>query len=110
MPFHRFDPDGIARRLSRRALVIILSLTLGAAAAVVAYFSGDLWVTRSLQRLHNPYFHWLMVAVSWPGYFYRQLVVALCAAALLLLLRQRIEAVCMIMGLVSSWLLVNVIK
>ena len=39
--------------------------------AVMAYIFGDLRITRFIQRFdgsyfHRPYFHWLMVAVSWP--------------------------------------------
>jgi len=98
------------RRLSHRALIIIPPLALSAAAAVVAYLSGDLRITRFLQRSDNPYFQWLMVAVSWPGNSFHQWGVALCAAALLQWFRLRIEAACLLLSLGSSWLLVNTIK
>ena len=78
--------------------------------AVMAYVFGDLRITRFIQRFDDHYFHWLMVAVSWPGYFGRQWVVALCVAALLLRFRLKIEAACLLIGLGSIWLLTNAIK
>jgi len=101
---------GRRRRLPHRALIIIPLLALSAAAATAVYFSGDLPITRLLQRSNNPYFHWLMVAVSWPGNSYHQWGVALCAAALLLWFRLRIEAACLLISLGSSSLLANAIK
>lgn len=85
-------------------------LALSAAAAVGAYLSGDLRITQFLQRFNDPYFHWLMVAVSWPGYQGRQWIVAVCVAALLLRFRLRIEAACVLISLGSGLLLANVIK
>ena len=78
--------------------------------AVMAYVFGDLRITRFIQRFEDPYFHWLMVAVSWPGYFGRQWVVALCVAALLLRCRLKVEAACLLISLGSIWLLTNAIK
>jgi undecaprenyl-diphosphatase len=78
--------------------------------AVMAYVFGDLRITRFIQRFDDPYFHWLMVAVSWPGYFGRQWVVALCVAALLLRFRLKVEAACLLISLGSIWLLTNAIK
>jgi len=78
--------------------------------AGMAYVFGDLRITRFIQRFDDPYFHWLMVAVSWPGYFGRQWVVALCVAALLLRFRLKVEAACLLMSLGSIWLLTNAIK
>ena len=78
--------------------------------AVMVYVFGDLRITRFIQRFDNPYFHWLMVAVSWPGYFGRQWVVAPCVAALLLRFRLKIEAACLLISLGSIWLLTNAIK
>jgi len=89
---------------------LILFSALSAVAAVAAYLAGDLWITQSIQRFDNPYFYWLMVAVSWPGYLGRQWIVALCVIALLLSFRLRIEAVCVLISLGSGWLLANVIK
>ena len=94
----RFDP------------VLILVPAVCAAAAVAAYFFGDLRITQFLQRFDNPYFHWLMVAVSWPGYQGRQWVVALCAAALLLRFRRKVEAAFLLAGLGSVMLLTSAIK
>lgn len=51
-----------------------------------------------------------MIAVSWPGYLGRQWIVALCAAALLLRFRLKIEAAFLMISLGSSSLLVNAIK
>src|SRR5262245_7921124 len=90
--------------------IIIAPLALGAAAALLAFFSVDLRVTQFLQQFNNPYFHGLMVAVSWLGYDYHPWVIALCVAALLLSLRLRIEAVCVLISLGSSLLLAMVIK
>lgn len=92
-----------------RKIAIIALPALGAA-AVTAYALSDLWITQSIQRFDDHYFHWLMAAVSWPGYFGRQWVVALCAAAVLLRFRLRIEAACLLISLGSNWLLVNAIK
>jgi len=78
--------------------------------AGMAYVFGDLRITRFIQRFDDPYFHWLMVAVSWPGYFGRQWVVALCVAALLLRCRHKVEAACLLVSLGSIWLLTNAIK
>jgi len=85
-------------------------LALSVVAAVGAYLSGDLWITQFLQRFDNPYFHWLMVAVSWPGYQGRQWIVAVCVAALLLRFRLRVEAACLLISLGSGELLTTVIK
>lgn len=92
-----------------RKITIIAPLAFGAA-AVMAYVFGDLRITRFIQSFDNPYFHWLMVAVSWPGYFGRQWVTALCVAALLLRFRLKIEAACLLIGLGTIWLLTNAIK
>jgi len=78
--------------------------------AVMAYIFSDLRITRFIQRFDCPYFHRLMVAVSWPGYLGRQWVVALCVTALLLRFRLKIEAACLLISAVSSWLLVNATK
>ena len=78
--------------------------------AGMAYVFGDLRITRFIQRFDDPYFHWLMVAVSWPGYFGRQWIVALCVAALLLHFRLKVEAACLLVSLGSIWLLTNAIK
>jgi membrane-associated phospholipid phosphatase len=96
------------RKITNIAL-LALSLVSGLG-AVLAYIFGDLRISRFIQRFDYPYFHSLMVAVSWPGYLGRQWIVALCIVALLLRFRLRIEAVCLIMSAVSSWLLVNAIK
>ena len=90
--------------------IIILPIALGAAAALLVFFSADLRITQSLQQFNNPFFHWLMVAVSWPGYRINQFIIASLAAALLLLLRFRIEAVCLLLSLVAGLLLASVIK
>jgi membrane-associated phospholipid phosphatase len=92
-----------------RKITIITPLAFGAA-AVMVYVFGDLRITRFVQRFHNPYFHWLMVAVSWPGYFGRQWVVAIGVAALLLRFRLKVEAACLLISLGSIWLLTNAIK
>jgi membrane-associated phospholipid phosphatase len=104
----RFGLNG-KKNLRWRALIFIQLLALGAA-AVMAYVFGDLRITQYIQRFDDSYFHWLMVAVSWPGYSARQLVVALCAAALLYQFRFRIEAACLLISLGLNWLLTNAIK
>src|SRR5262245_40461560 len=78
--------------------------------AGMAFIFGDLRITRFIQRFDGRYFHWLMVAVSWLGYFGRQWVVALCVAALLLRFRLKVEAACLLISLGSIWLLTNAIK
>jgi len=96
-----------------RKITIIALLAFGLFAGMgagMAYVFGDLRITRFIQRFDDPYFHWLMVAVSWPGYFGRQWVVALCAAALLLRFRLKVEAACLLISLGSIWLLTNAIK
>jgi membrane-associated phospholipid phosphatase len=96
-----------------RKITIITLLAFGPVfgmIAVMAYVFGDLRITRYIQRFDDPYFHWLMVAVSWPGYFGRQWVVALCVAALLLRFRLKVEAACLLISLGSIWLLTNAIK
>jgi undecaprenyl-diphosphatase len=100
------DETGARSRLDR----VMPFLALSAAAAVGAYLSGDLRITQFVQRINNPYFHWLMVAVSWPGYQGRQWIVAVCVAALLLRFRLRIEAACLLISLGSGQLLATVIK
>jgi undecaprenyl-diphosphatase len=88
---------------------VIAPLAFGAA-AVMAHIFGDLRITRFVQRFDGPWFHWLMVTVSWPGYFGRQWIVALCVAALLLRFRLRIEAASLLISLGSISLLTNAIK
>ncbi|HKQ75176.1 MAG TPA: phosphatase PAP2 family protein, partial [Blastocatellia bacterium] len=102
----RSDEAGRRLRLDR----FMPLAALCAAAAVGAYLYGDLWITQFLQRFKDPYFHWLMVAVSWPGYQGRQWIVAVCVAALLLRYGLRIEAACLLISLGSSLVLANVIK
>ena len=92
-----------------RKITIIAPLAFGAAAFMV-YFFGDLRITRFIQQFNDPYFHRLMVAVSWPGYFGRQWIAALCVAALLLRFRLKVEAAFLLMSLGSIWLLTNAIK
>ncbi|MGH9752466.1 MAG: phosphatase PAP2 family protein [Blastocatellia bacterium] len=92
-----------------RKITIIASLAFGAA-AVMAYIFGDLRITRFVQRFDDPYFHWLMVAISWPGYLGRQWIVAPCVAAVLLRFRLKIEAAWLLISLGSCWLLVNALK
>jgi membrane-associated phospholipid phosphatase len=96
------------RKITNIAL-LALSLVFGLG-AVLAYVFGDLRISQFIQRFDYPYFHSLMAAVSWPGYLGRQWIVALCAVALLLRLRLRIEAACLAISAASSWLLVNAIK
>jgi undecaprenyl-diphosphatase len=96
------------RKITNIAL-LILGLVSGMG-AVLAYIFGDLRISRFIQRFDYPYFHGLMVAVSWPGYLGRQWIVALCVVALLLRFRLRIEAACLAISAGSSWLLVNAIK
>jgi len=90
--------------------IIIPPLALGAAAALLVYFSVDLRITQFIQQFNNPYFHWLIVAVSWLGYQYHQWAIAFITAVLLLSLRQRIEAVCVLISLGSGLLLASAIK
>jgi undecaprenyl-diphosphatase len=92
-----------------RKITVIAPLAFGAA-AVMAYNFGDLRITRFVQGFDAPYFHWLMVAVSWPGNLGRQWIVALCVAALLLRFRLRIEAAWLLTCLVSCWILTNTLK
>jgi membrane-associated phospholipid phosphatase len=96
------------RKITNIAL-LILGLVSGMG-AVLAYAFGDLRISRFIQRFDYPYFHGLMVAVSWPGYLGRQWIVALCVVALLLRFRLRVEAACLAVSAGSSWLLVNAIK
>jgi membrane-associated phospholipid phosphatase len=96
------------RKITNIAL-LILGLVSGMG-AVLAYAFGDLRISRFIQRYDYPYFHGLMVAVSWPGYLGRQWIVALCVVALLLRFRLRVEAACLAVSAGSSWLLVNAIK
>jgi len=96
-----------------RKITIIALLAFGIVAGMgagMAYFFGDLRITQFIQRFDDPYFHWLMVAVSWPGYFGRQWVVAIGVAALLLRFRFKVEAACLLISLGSIWLLTNAIK
>jgi undecaprenyl-diphosphatase len=96
-----------------RKITIIALLSSGSVfgiCAIMAYVLGDARITRLIQRSDDPYFHSLMVAVSWPGYLGRQWIVAFCIAALLLRFRLRIEAVYLLVSAGSSWLLINAIK
>src|SRR5262245_41332351 len=90
--------------------IIIPAIGLGGAAALLVFFSGDLRITQYLQQFDNPFFHWSMVAVSWPGYRINQFIIASLAAVLLLSLRFRIEAVCLLLSLISGLLLASAIK
>ena len=96
------------RKITINAL-LAFGLVAGMGAGM-AYVFSDLRITRFIQRFDDPYFQGLMVAVSWPGYFGRQWVVALCVAALLLRFRLKVEAACLVISLGSIWLLTNAIK
>jgi membrane-associated phospholipid phosphatase len=96
------------RKITKNALLAFGSIF--GMVAVIVYVFGDLRINRFIQRFDNPYFHWLMVAVSWPGYLGRQWIVALCVAALLLRFRLKVEAACLLIGLGAIWLLTNTIK
>jgi len=91
-------------------IALLASGAVSGICAIIAYAFGDIWITRFIQRFDDPYFHSLMVAVSWPGYLGRQWIVALCVVALLLRFRLRVEAACLLISAISSWLLVNMIK
>ena len=110
-----FKPDRPAHRHSQWrhvALTLMLALAVGfsVAAILVSRFPGDVWLTQNLQRFGSPGFRTLMVAVSWPGYGYHQWLIVPGAAILLLLLRLRVEAVCLLVSVVIGWLLNNTIK
>jgi undecaprenyl-diphosphatase len=98
------------RRLLSGALMVLLPLALGLgiAAAYVEYFPTDLWLTRFIQRINVPGFRPLMIAVSWPGNGYHWLVITLGVA--FLLRRQRIEAFCLLLSSIGSWLINNALK
>lgn len=97
-------------KLSFNQIIILPPLALGAAAALLVFFSADLQITQFFQQFDNPVFHWLMVAVSWLGYRTHQFVTAFLVALLLLRLRLRIEAVCLLISLISGLLLASAIK
>jgi membrane-associated phospholipid phosphatase len=91
-------------------IAILASGSVFGMLAVMAYVFGDLRITRFIQRFDCQYFRDLMIAVSWPGYLGRQWIMALCAVALLLRFRLKIEAAFLLISAGSSWLLVNAIK
>ncbi len=99
------------QRLLSGALIVVLPLALGLgiAAAYVDYFSSDLWLTQFIQRINIPGFRALMIAVSWPGNNYHWLIITPGAAAFLLR-RGKIEAICLLVSAIGSWLLNNALK
>jgi membrane-associated phospholipid phosphatase len=90
--------------------IIITPIALGVAAMLLVFFTVDLRIPQFIQQFDNPIFHWLMVAVSWLGYRNNQFAIAFLAALLLLRLRLRIEAVFLLISLISGLLLASVIK
>src|SRR5689334_14171244 len=96
----------------RVALIFALTLAAGLslAAIFVSRFPGDLWLTEHLQRFGSPSFRALMRTISWPGYGYHHGLIALSATMLLLFLRLRVEAACLMMSVVGGWLLNHTLK
>ena len=104
-------------RRQRRLLIwllagalILLTVGLSVAATFVDYFAADLWLTHSIQRLTNPAFRALMIAVTWPGNPPRGLLMTLLAAALLALLKLRFEALYLLGCSGGGALLTNLVK
>jgi membrane-associated phospholipid phosphatase len=109
------EPGRITRRhrrlLSGFLILLLLSaLSLAVAASYVPYFAVDLWLTQRLQRFTHPGFRLLMIAVSWPGYDYHGLIVTVSCAALLLRLRLRLEAACLVASAGIGSLVTNTVK
>src|SRR5262245_52275905 len=100
------------RRLLFCLLLFLLlsALSLAIAASYVPYFDVDLWLSQRLQRFTHPGVRWLMIAVSWPGYGYHPLIVTLGAASVLLILRLKLEAVCLLASAGIGSLLTNTLK
>lgn len=100
----------------RRTLVfqssLIASLALFGVLAVMArgaaYFPIDVTITQILQGLRSPFFHALMVAVSWIGYIPQAGVVLLLPAAITWWLGKRWEASMIVLSS-AVVVLVNVI-
>jgi undecaprenyl-diphosphatase len=106
------ERESIMRR-HRRILwgfLLLLLLSLAVAAFYVPYFAVDLWLTQLLQQLAHPGVRRLMIAVSWPGYDYHPLIVTLAAASVLLLLRLKLEAICLLASAGIGSLVTNVLK
>jgi undecaprenyl-diphosphatase len=109
------EPERIVlrhRRLLRGfSLFLLLSaLSLAVAASYIPYFAVDLWLTQRLQQFTYPGVRRLMIAVSWPGYGYNGLIVALGAASVLLILRLKLEAVCLLASAGIGSLVTNILK
>lgn len=90
-------------------IALLLAAALGIAAAYVAYFPADLWLTQFVQRINIPGFRPLMIAVSWPGNDQRWLIITLIAAGLLFR-RWKIEAICLLASAAGGWLITNILK
>jgi undecaprenyl-diphosphatase len=90
--------------------VLLLLLSLAVAASYVPYFAVDLWLTQRLQQFTHPGVRRLMIAVSWPGYGYHGLIVTLGAASVLLILRLKLEAVCLLASAGIGSLITNTLK
>ena len=101
---------------SRRTLIfqslLVASLVLFGILAVLAssaaYFPIDLTVTQLLQSLRSPFFHALMVAVSWLGYMPQAVVVLLLPALLAWWLGYRWEGAMIVLS-TGVVILINVI-
>jgi len=91
-------------------LLLLSALSLAVAASFVPYFAVDLWVTQRVQQFTHPGVRRLMIAVSWPGYGYHGFIVTVGAACVLLILRLKLEAVCLMASAGIASLVTNTLK
>lgn len=93
---HTEVPPVRRRRTQVFQIALMLSLGLFAVLAVLArgaaYFPLDLTISQLLQSLRSPFFHALMVAITWLGYMPQAVVVLLLPAVLAWWLGYRWEA------------------
>jgi undecaprenyl-diphosphatase len=91
-------------------LLLLSALSLAVAASYVPYFAVDLWVTQRVQQFTHPGVRRLMIAVSWPGYGYHGFIVTVGAACVLLILRLKLEAACLVASAGIGSLVTNILK
>jgi len=72
--------------------------------------SFDLQFTHSLQSIDNPFFTWIMTAISWMGYMPQSFILAVLGTAVLYCLKKRREASVLLVAALAAQLLNILIK
>jgi membrane-associated phospholipid phosphatase len=92
------------------AVLVVAFAALAFAAHAVPYFPVDLTITQAIQGVPAPWFHALMVAVSWPGFPPQVYIAVVLVAILFYALHRRRAAVYLVASSVSIDIVIQGVK